>query len=123
MKTILRIVIILFVSALICGVTILIVDFPGTAGNNETSYQGIGEQNQPGGELIPGQITEDNPLPRRGGGGGRHGKALETGLPGLETARNFGIITVVIVTVVLIEFFLRRKRRNRGVENKGIARI
>ena len=112
MKSILRIVIILVASAIVSGITWAIVEAGDTSTTLETSGEGDGGRNQQVGELPEGELSEGE-LPRRGMGGGRHGEALEGEFSGIETIRNFVIVTVLIAAVALIEFLLQKRRKRR----------
>jgi hypothetical protein len=107
MKTILRIVIVLVASAVISGITWVIVDTGGTSASIESTGEGSGGRQQASGEIPEGE------LPRRGMGGGRHGEALEGEFSGIETVRNLVIVIVLVVAVALFEYFLHKKRKHR----------
>jgi hypothetical protein len=112
MKTFLRIVIILAASAIISGITWVIVEAGDGSLTMENTGEGYGEGRQQGGELSEGELSEGE-LPRRGMGGGRHGKAQEGEFSGIETIRNFVIVTVLVAAVALIEFLLEKRRKRR----------
>ncbi len=112
MKTTLRIVIILIASAIISAITWVIVEAGEPSSTVESTGEGYGVGRQQGGELPDGELGEGE-LPRRGMGGGRHGEALEGEFSGIETIRNFVIVTVLVAAVALIEFLLQKKRKRR----------
>ena len=112
MKTILRIVIILIASAIISGITWVIVEASEPSSTLENTREGYGGGRQQGGELSEGELSEGE-LPRRGMGGGRHGEALEGEFSGIETIRNFVIVTVLVAAVALIEILLQKRRKRR----------
>ncbi len=112
MKTILRIVIILIAAAAITGITLLVVDATDASASLESSGEGNGGRYQGSGELPSGEVP-GNETPRRGMGGGRHGEALEGEFSGIETIRNFIIVTLLVAAVALIEFLFRKARKRR----------
>jgi len=112
MKTVLRIVIILVASAIISGITWVIVEAGEPSSTVESTGEGYGVGRQQRVELSEGELSEEE-LPRRGMGGGRHGETLEGEFSGIETIRNFVIVTVLVAAVALIEFLLQKRRKRR----------
>jgi hypothetical protein len=112
MKTALRIVIILVASAIISGITWVIVEAGEPSSTVESTGEGYGVGRQQRVELSEGELSEEE-LPRRGMGGGRYEEALEGEFSGIETIRNFVIVTVLVAVVALIEFMLQKRRKRR----------
>jgi len=112
MKTVLRIVIILIAAAVITGITLAVVDATDASASLESSGEGFGGRYQESGENSSGELPTGE-VPRRGLGGGRHNASLEGEFSGIETIRNFVIVTLLVSIVALIEFLSRKARKRR----------